>query len=110
MAHRVSVRNQQTKSQDRVVPGGTDFRAERQAQEEKNWERQPFYLLTSALMGDPNALDPMKRWEQTAAYFLDTNKAVKSFVKNSGLGFAIPYLYNGQMHDYVPDFIIRLNA
>src|SRR5438876_4250982 len=54
MAHRVSVRNQQTKSQDRVVPGGTDFRAERQAQEEKNWERQPFYLLTSALMGDPN--------------------------------------------------------
>src|SRR5438552_17618741 len=56
MAHRVSVRNQQTKSQDRVVPGGTDVRAERQAQEEKNWERQPFYLLTSALMGDPNGL------------------------------------------------------
>lgn len=51
-----------------------------------------------------------KRWEQTAAYFIDTHKAVKSFVKNSGLGFGIPYLHNGQMHDYVPDFIIRLNA
>jgi type III restriction enzyme len=31
-------------------------------------------------------------------------------VKNAGLGFAVPYLYNGQMHDYMPDFIIRLNA
>jgi len=51
-----------------------------------------------------------KRWEQSAAYFIDTHKAVKSFVKNSGLGFAIPYLHNGQMHDYMPDFIIELEA
>ena len=27
-----------------------------------------------------------------------------------GLGFAIPYLHNGQMHDYVPDYIVRLKA
>ena len=33
-----------------------------------------------------------------------------AFVKNAGLGFAIPYLHNGQMHDYVPDFIIRLKT
>jgi type III restriction enzyme len=51
-----------------------------------------------------------RRWEQSAAYFIDTHPEVKSFVKNSGLGFAIPYLHNGQMHDFVPDFIIRLNA
>jgi type III restriction enzyme len=30
-----------------------------------------------------------------------------AFVKNAGLGFAVPYLHNGQMHDYMPDFIIR---
>jgi type III restriction enzyme len=24
------------------------------------------------------------------------------------MGFAIPYLFNGQPHDYEPDFIIRL--
>ena len=51
-----------------------------------------------------------KRWEQSAAYFIDTHKVVKSFVKNSGLGFAIPYLHNGQMHDFMPDFIIRLDT
>ena len=51
-----------------------------------------------------------KRWEQTAAYFIDTHSAVEAFVKNAGLGFAVPYLNNGQMHDYVPDFIIRLQG
>jgi type III restriction enzyme len=49
-----------------------------------------------------------KRWEQSAAYYIDKHNAVHSFVKNAGLGFAVPYLYNGQMHDYMPDFIIRL--
>jgi type III restriction enzyme len=47
------------------------------------------------------------QWEQSAAYFIDTNERVDAFVKNAGLGFAIPYLHNGQMHDYEPDFIIR---
>jgi type III restriction enzyme len=33
-----------------------------------------------------------------------------SIAQNAGLGFAIPYLFNGQMHDYVPDFLIRLKS
>jgi type III restriction enzyme len=49
-----------------------------------------------------------KSWEQSAAYRLDSDVRVEAFVKNQGLGFAIPYLNNGQMHDYVPDFIVRL--
>jgi type III restriction enzyme len=40
-----------------------------------------------------------ERWEQSAAYYIDKHPAVAAFVKNSGLGFAIPYLHNGQMHD-----------
>jgi type III restriction enzyme len=50
-----------------------------------------------------------ERWEQTAAYYLDTHPAVTAFGKNAGLGFAIPYAFNGAMHDYLPDFIVRLN-
>lgn len=49
-----------------------------------------------------------KRWEQSAAYFLDTHKKVESFVKNAGLGLGIPYFHNGVTHEYVPDFIVRL--
>jgi len=49
-----------------------------------------------------------RKWEQTAAYYIDTHQAVRAFVKNAGLGFAVPYLHNGQMHDYQPDFLIRM--
>jgi len=51
-----------------------------------------------------------QKWEQAAAYYIDRHTAVDAFVKNAGLGFAIPYLHNGQMHDYMPDFIIRLKT
>jgi type III restriction enzyme len=51
-----------------------------------------------------------KRWEQSAAYFLDRHPSVESFAKNAGLGFAIPYIHNGEPHDYVPDFLVRLVA
>jgi type III restriction enzyme len=51
-----------------------------------------------------------KLWEQSAAYILDTHPAVQAFVKNSGLGLAVPYLHNGQTHDYLPDFVVRLRG
>ena len=51
-----------------------------------------------------------QKWEQSAAYYIDKHPATAAFVKNAGLGFAIPYLHNGQMHDYMPDFIIRLKT
>jgi type III restriction enzyme len=50
------------------------------------------------------------KWEQSAAYFIDTHPDVDAFVKNQGLGFTMPYIHNGVGHDYVPDFIIRLKA
>jgi type III restriction enzyme len=48
-----------------------------------------------------------KRWEQSAAYILDTQPQVEAFVKNAGLGFAIPYFDNGRDHEFQPDFIVR---
>ncbi|MFZ1977230.1 MAG: DEAD/DEAH box helicase family protein [Bacteroidota bacterium] len=51
-----------------------------------------------------------KVWEQSAALQIDKHPRVESFVKNAGLGFAIPYTHNGQPHEYVPDFIVRLKS
>ena len=31
-------------------------------------------------------------------------------MKNAGLGFGIPYVHNGEQHEYIPDFIIRLDT
>jgi type III restriction enzyme len=51
-----------------------------------------------------------QKWEQSAAYYIDKHRATDAFVKNAGLGFAIPYFDNGQDHEYIPDFIIRLKG
>jgi len=51
-----------------------------------------------------------KKWEQQAAFVLDRHSAVHSFVKNAGLGFFVPYTHNGERHDYIPDFLVRLNS
>ena len=49
-------------------------------------------------------------WEQSAAFRIDRHRAVTAFVKNAGLEFGIPYLHSGQDHEYLPDFLIRLNV
>ncbi|MEW6666230.1 MAG: BPTD_3080 family restriction endonuclease [Thermodesulfobacteriota bacterium] len=54
------------------------------------------------------AVADTRKWEQSAAYYIDTHPLTAAFVKNMGLGFAIPYFHNGQAHDYVPDFIVRI--
>ncbi len=48
------------------------------------------------------------KWEQSAAYYLDTSDHVVAFVKNANMGFAIPYLHHGQHREYLPDFLVRL--
>jgi type III restriction enzyme len=46
------------------------------------------------------------KFEQSAAFALDGNPHVVSFVKNTGLGFRIPYWIGEEEHDYEPDFIV----
>jgi type III restriction enzyme len=49
------------------------------------------------------------KWEQSAAYHINQHPRVAAFVKNQALGFTIPYLHAGGAHEYVPDFIVRLD-
>ena len=49
------------------------------------------------------------KWESSAAYHLEAHPRVLAFVKNQGLGFAIPYLHAAGGHEYVPDFLVRLD-
>jgi type III restriction enzyme len=46
-------------------------------------------------------------WEQKMAQTLEDMPEVESYVKNHNLGFFIPYTYEGQSRNYVPDFIVR---
>lgn len=49
-------------------------------------------------------------WEQIAAKTLEELPQVLSYVKNSFLGFAIPYVKDGKDRQYFTDFIARVNT
>ncbi|MDD9858838.1 MAG: DEAD/DEAH box helicase family protein [Nitrospira sp.] len=68
--------------------------------------REPYPVRKSHI----NAVVPdTKVFEQSAAWHLDKHPQVCAFAKNEGMGLGIPYLYDGESHDYVPDFLIRLH-
>ena len=47
-----------------------------------------------------------KKWEQSAAFLIDSHPGVKSWVKNDRLGFFIPYRNHGLPARYIPDFLV----
>lgn len=49
-------------------------------------------------------------WEATEAFELDRHPNVNAWVKNDHLGFEIHYMYQGSVHKFRPDFIIRLRS
>ena len=50
------------------------------------------------------------KWEQSAAFLLDSHAGVKSWVKNDRLGFFIPYRDRGLPARYVPDFLVVMHS
>jgi len=51
-----------------------------------------------------------KKWEQSAAFLLDSHPGVRKWVKNERLGFFILYRNKGLPAKYVPDFIIETDT
>lgn len=47
-------------------------------------------------------------WEYNAAFILDKHTNVKAWTKNDHLHFEIPYMFQGIVHKYRPDFIVKL--
>jgi type III restriction enzyme len=48
-------------------------------------------------------------WEQKLAQAVEDMPEVVRYVKNHSLGFNVPYVFNGEEKNYVPDFIICLD-
>ena len=64
---------------------------------------RPDKCHVSHVVGDTDS------WEQKMAHALEAMPEVICYVKNQGLGFTIPYTLGGREHNYVPDFIARVN-
>lgn len=49
-------------------------------------------------------------WENMAAYHFERSPHVIAYVKNDHLDFEMHYEWRGEMHRYLPDYIVRLDA
>jgi hypothetical protein len=49
-------------------------------------------------------------WEQKVAQVLEDMDEVVRYVKNEGLGFAIPYTLEGRQRNYIPDYIAHIDV
>jgi type III restriction enzyme len=47
------------------------------------------------------------KWEGKLASVLEEMPEVRAYVKNQGLNFRIPYTFQGDAANYLPDFIVR---
>ena len=48
-------------------------------------------------------------WEMEFCKVVEKNRHVRAWVKNDRLGFAVPYFKGTVKHEYIPDFIVRLD-
>jgi type III restriction enzyme len=51
-----------------------------------------------------------EEWEQGVAKRLEQMPEVLAYVKNQNLGFSIPYEHQGITHQYLPDFIVKIET
>ena len=49
------------------------------------------------------------RWEIDFCRIAESHPRVRAYVKNEGLGFAVPYRMGGIPRRYIPDFIVRVD-
>jgi type III restriction enzyme len=70
---------------------------------------RPVYTTDPTKCHISHVVADTQSWEQKMAETLEEMPEVIHYVKNQGLGFTIPYTFNGQEKNYLPDFIVRLN-
>jgi type III restriction enzyme len=103
---REHIRPDQSQGEAPEIPRYEENRADGSTADVDTWTSKDVREVTRSHVNF--VIADTQQWEQAAAFILDTHPRVEAFVKNAGLGFGIPYLNNGQMHEYVPDFLIRL--
>lgn len=73
---------------------------------------EPWYTAKNVIDATKSHINPSpydSAWERDAALEMERNGRVLSWVKNERrIGLAIRYRYEGVVHDYYPDYLVRL--
>jgi type III restriction enzyme len=48
-------------------------------------------------------------WEAEFCRIVEAHPRVRAYAKNHNLGLEVPYLYQGETHSYLPDFILKVD-
>lgn len=75
-----------------------DFRSSRQMR----WSTNPALCHVNWAVCDGS-------WELQFCRILESHPRVRAYVKNEGMGFAVPYRMGGISRRYFPDFIVRVD-
>ncbi|MFH0812681.1 MAG: DEAD/DEAH box helicase family protein [Pseudomonadota bacterium] len=71
--------------------------------------QRPVYATNPGKCHVSHVVADTDSWEQKLAQALEDMEEVICYVKNHNLGFTIPYTFNGEEKNYIPDFIVRLD-
>ena len=66
---------------------------------------KPVYPTDPAKCHVSHVVGDTETWEQKMAQTLEEMLEVRRYVKNEGLDFVIPYVFEGAQRNYLPDFI-----
>ena len=73
---------------------------------------RPVYTTDARFCHISHVVADTESWEQKTAQAIEElgeEGLVISYVKNHNLSFFIPYTINGEEHNYIPDYIVRLD-
>lgn len=70
---------------------------------------RPVWLTDPAKCHVSHVVADTGSWEQKMAQALEEMPEVRRYVKNHHLGFTIPYTFDGQEKQYIPDFIVHID-
>jgi type III restriction enzyme len=70
---------------------------------------RPVYATSADKCHISHVVADTDSWEQKMAQTLEDMPAVVRYVKNHNLSFTIPYAFEGEERQYVPDFIVCLD-
>jgi type III restriction enzyme len=73
---------------------------------------RPVYVTDARFCHVSHVVADTESWEQKMAQAIEElgeEGLVVSYVKNHNLSFFIPYTINGEEHNYIPDYIVRMS-
>ena len=87
---------------DSYNPTGSTIHVNFNTSKKTRWQTDPRRCHINWVICDSD-------WEAEFCRVAEAHTKVRSYVKNQGLGFEVPYKYGSEIRRYIPDFIVQVD-